>query len=76
MPSERGKPGPAASVRQLFSAELTPPDMEARMRYLQQCCRENALDLPREHLRLMARRAAPFPRPAFPAAPGQVRLGR
>ena len=30
------------------------------MRYLQQCCRENALDLPREHLRLMARRAAHF----------------
>ena len=54
------EPGPAASVRQLFSAELTPPDMEARMRYLQQCCRENALDLPREHLRLMARRAAHF----------------
>lgn len=52
--------GPAARVRQLFSAELTPPDMEARMRYLQQCCRENALDLPREHLRLMARRAAHF----------------
>lgn len=54
------EPGPAACVRQLFSAELTPPDMEARMRYLQQCCRENALDLPREHLRLMARRAAHF----------------
>ena len=54
------EPGPAARVRQLFSAELTPPDMEARMRYLQQCCRENALDLPREHLRLMARRAAHF----------------
>ena len=54
------EPGPAASVRQLFSAELTPPDMEARMRYLQQCCRENALDLPRAHLRLMARRAAHF----------------
>ena len=54
------EPGPAASVRRLLSAELTPPDMEARMRYLQQCCRENALDLPREHLRLMARRAAHF----------------
>lgn len=54
------EPGPAARVRQLSSAELTPPDMEARMRYLQQCCRENALDLPREHLRLMARRAAHF----------------
>ena len=48
------EPGPAASVRQLFSAELTPPDMEARMRYLQQCCRENALDLPREHLPVQA----------------------
>lgn len=54
------EPGPAARVRQLFSAELTPPDMEARMRYLQQCCRENALDLPREHLRLMARQAAMY----------------
>ena len=51
---------PASRVRQLPSAELTPPDLEARLRYLQQCCRENALDLPHGHLRLMARRAAHF----------------
>lgn len=51
---------PAARLRRLRSAELTLPDMEARLRYLQRCCREQALDLPHEHLRLMARRASHF----------------
>lgn len=51
---------PAARLRRMRSAELAPPDMEARLRYLQHCCREQALDLPREHLRRMARRATHF----------------
>ena len=67
--------GPAASVRRLLSAELTPPDMEARMRYLQQCCRENALTCPANTCASW-HAARPISGAAFPAAPGQGRLGR